>query len=55
MKFYKVVVRPTLLYGSETWVTTKRDMNSLEAAEMRFIRSGKGYTNEMGWACGAYG
>ena len=22
MKFYKVVARPTLLYGSETWVTT---------------------------------
>jgi hypothetical protein len=24
MKFYKVVVRPTLLCGSETWVTTTR-------------------------------
>jgi len=24
MKFYKVVARPSLLYGSETWVTTKR-------------------------------
>jgi hypothetical protein len=23
MKFYKVVVKSTLLYGSETWVTTK--------------------------------
>jgi hypothetical protein len=39
MKFYKVVARPTLLYGSETWVTTKRDMTGLEAAEMRFITS----------------
>jgi len=44
MKFYKVVVRPTLLYGIETWVTTKRDMTHLEAAEMRFLRSVKGYT-----------
>ena len=44
MKFYKVVARPTLLYGSETWVTTKRDMARLEAAEMRFLRSVKGYT-----------
>jgi hypothetical protein len=44
MKFYKVVVRPTLIYGSETWVTTKRDMTGLEAAEMRFVRSVKGYT-----------
>ena len=44
MTFYKVVARPTLLYGSETWVTTKRDMTCLEAAEMRFLRSVKGYT-----------
>jgi predicted esterase YcpF (UPF0227 family) len=44
MKFYQVVARPTLLYGSETWVTTKRDMTRLEAAEMRFLRSVKGYT-----------
>ena len=34
MKFYKIVARPTLLYGSETWVTTTRDMTGLEAAEM---------------------
>jgi len=25
MKFYNVVARPSLLYGSETWVTTKRE------------------------------
>jgi hypothetical protein len=44
MKFYKEVTRPTLLYGSETWVTTKREMTGLEAAEMRFLRSVKGFT-----------
>jgi len=44
MKFYKVVARPSLLCGSETWVTTKRDMTRLEAAEMRFLRSVTGYT-----------
>ena len=44
MKFFKVVARPSLLYGSETWVTTKRDMTGLEAAEMRFLRSVTGYT-----------
>ena len=44
MKFYKVVARPTLLYGSETWVMKERDMTRLEAAEMRFLRSVKGYT-----------
>jgi hypothetical protein len=44
MQFYTVVARPSLLYGSEKWVTTKRDMTGLEAAEMRFLRSVKGYT-----------
>jgi len=44
VKFYKIVARPTLLYGSETEVTTKRDMTRLEAAEMSFLRSVKGYT-----------
>jgi len=44
IKFYKVVTGPTLLYGSETWVTSTRDMTRLEAAEMRFLRSVKGYT-----------
>jgi len=44
MKFYKVVARPSLLCGSETWVTTKRDVTRLEAAEMRFLRSVTGYT-----------
>jgi hypothetical protein len=44
MKFYKVVAKLTLLYLRETWVTTKRDMTGLEAAEMRFLRSAKGYT-----------
>ena len=32
MKFYKVVARPSLLYGSETCLTTKRNKIRLEAA-----------------------
>jgi hypothetical protein len=44
MKLYKVVARRTLLYGSETWVTTTRDMTGLEVGEMRFLSSVKGYT-----------
>ena len=44
MKFYQVVARPALLYGSETRVSTTGDMTRLEAAEMRFLRSVKGYT-----------
>ena len=43
MKFYKAVARPTLLYGSETWVTTTRDMTRLEAAEMCSLRNVNGY------------
>ena len=43
-KCYKYVARPTLLYGSETWVTAKRVMSRLEAAEMRFLGSVKGCT-----------
>jgi hypothetical protein len=44
IKFYKVLARPSQLYGSETWVTAKRDMTRPEAADMRFLRSVKGYT-----------
>jgi len=39
-----LIARPSLLCGSETWVTTKRDMTRLEAAEMPFLRSVAGYT-----------
>jgi len=44
IKFSKVVSRPSLLYGNETWVTTKRDMTRLDDVEMRFLRSVTGYT-----------
>jgi len=43
MKVHKIVARPSLRYGSETWVATHRDMIRLEAAEMRFLRSVTGY------------
>ena len=44
LKFYKVIARPALVYGSEIWVTTTGDMTRLEAAEMHLLRSVKGYT-----------
>ena len=44
MKFYKFVARPSLLYGSETWVTTKRGMSCLADAEICFLRSVTGCT-----------
>ena len=39
---YKTVVRPALLYGAETWATTKGQEARLEVNEMRMLR----------WMCG---
>ncbi|XP_039282911.1 uncharacterized protein LOC120351041 [Nilaparvata lugens] len=42
MKFYRVMAAPVLLYGSESWITTKSQESRLQAAEMRFLRRTKG-------------
>lgn len=34
----KMVIRPTLTYSSETWTMTERQINSINAMEIRFIR-----------------
>ena len=41
MKFYKVVARPALLYGSETWVITKRDALFKKCQKIYKIRQNK--------------
>ena len=41
-KIYKNVVRPALLYGAETWATTRGQEARLEVNEMRILR----------WMCG---
>ena len=41
-KVYKAVVRPALLYGSETWAMKKTQEKKIEVAEMRMLR----------WMCG---
>ena len=41
-KVYKTVVRPALLYGAETWATTRGQEAGLEVNEMRMLR----------WICG---
>ena len=41
-KVYKTVVRPALLYGAETWATTRGQKARLEVNEMRMLR----------WMCG---
>ena len=37
-KVYKTVVRPALLYGAETWTTTRGQEARLEVNEMRMLR-----------------
>jgi hypothetical protein len=44
LKFYKTLVIPTLLYGSETWTLTASQLKRLEAAEMRLLRPLAGHT-----------
>ncbi|GKA21145.1 retrovirus-related pol polyprotein LINE-1 [Tanacetum coccineum] len=41
-KFYRVVIRPSMLYGSECWPLMKVQANRTEVAEMRMLR----------WTCG---
>ncbi|XP_076330942.1 uncharacterized protein LOC143236529 [Tachypleus tridentatus] len=39
MLVYKAVIVPTLLYGSETWVTYRRHLNQLERFHQSCLRS----------------
>ncbi|XP_060173953.1 uncharacterized protein LOC132604455 [Lycium barbarum] len=41
-KFYKVVVRPAMLYGAECWPVKKSHVQKMKVAEMRMLR----------WMCG---
>ena len=42
MKFDKTVAVSTFLYGSKTWTLGKRDVQRIEAAEMKFLRGTQG-------------
>ena len=41
-KFYKVAIRPAMLYGSECWPIPKAHATRVEVAELRMLR----------WTCG---
>jgi hypothetical protein len=37
-KFYRIAIRPVMLYGAECWPTKKRHVQQLSVAEMRMLR-----------------
>ncbi|CAK1588595.1 unnamed protein product [Parnassius mnemosyne] len=39
---YKTIIRPVLLYGSETWAVTQKNVHTMQVAEMKMLR----------WMCG---
>ena len=41
-KVHRTIVRPAMIYGSETWSTTKKEEKRLDVNEMRMLR----------WTCG---
>ncbi|KAE8681859.1 Detected protein of unknown function [Hibiscus syriacus] len=43
-KFYRMAIRPALLYGSECWAIKKDHVRRMEAAEMRMLRWAYGRT-----------
>lgn len=50
IRIYKTVIRPTVLYGSETWVLNKADQNSIEIWERKILRRiYGGKRTEEGW------
>ena len=38
LSVFKAVCVPTLTYGHESWVVTKRVRSQVQASEMRFLR-----------------
>jgi hypothetical protein len=48
IKLYKTLLRPILLYGSESWVLTKCDENKLRIFERKILRKIYGSTNDNG-------
>ena len=48
IKLYKTLIRPVLIYGSETWILSKCDEAILEVFERKILRAIFGPTNDNG-------
>lgn len=44
MEFYQIMAIPILLYGSETWALTTKQLQRIKGAEMRLLKPLAGYT-----------
>ncbi|PSN46379.1 hypothetical protein C0J52_05731, partial [Blattella germanica] len=44
LRFYNTIALAQLLYGSETWTHRRKDINKIEASEMRLLLAVKGCT-----------
>ncbi len=44
VKFYRTVIRPAMLYGSEYWALKKSYVSKIRVAEMRMFRWMSGHT-----------
>ena len=38
IKVYKTVIRPVMIYASETWALREKEQNMIERTEMRMLR-----------------
>lgn len=45
-KFYKIPIRPAMLYGAECWATNKQHIHKMSVAEMRMLRWMNGKTRK---------
>jgi hypothetical protein len=48
IRLYRTVIRPVLMYGSETWVMTKKIENIINSYERKILRSILGPINDNG-------
>lgn len=42
LKFYNVMTVPVLTYGTESWISKKRELSQIQSSAMRFLRYIKG-------------